>query len=56
LLIDFKVPTIREEITKFSVKYTDKRSTNELASTLLEEEQPRRLKSFKRTDLTTRFS
>jgi hypothetical protein len=55
---DLKVPTIREEITKFSVKYRDKITThpNELASTLLEEEEPRRLKRFKPTDLTTRFS
>jgi hypothetical protein len=55
---DIKVPTIREEITKFSVKYRDKITTypNELASTLLEEEEPRRLKRFKPTDLTTRFS
>jgi hypothetical protein len=53
-----KVPTIREEIKKFSVKYRDKITThpNELASTLLEEEEPRRLKRFKPTDLTTRFS
>jgi hypothetical protein len=52
------VPTIREEITKFSVKYRDKTTThsNELASTLLEEVEPRRLKRFKPTDLTTRFS
>ena len=43
---DFKVQTIREEITKFSVKYRDKITThpNELASTLLEEEEPRRPK------------
>jgi hypothetical protein len=55
---DLKVPTIREEITKFSVKYRHKITThpNELASTLLEEEEPRRLKRFKPTDLTTRFS
>jgi len=54
---DLKVPTIREEHTKFNVKYRDKITThpNELASTLLEEE-PRRLKRFKPTDLTTRFS
>jgi hypothetical protein len=54
---DLKVPTIGEEITKFSVKYRDKITThpNELASTLLEE-QPRRLKRSKPTDLTTRFS
>jgi hypothetical protein len=52
------VPTIREVITKFNVKYRDKIKThpNELASTLLEEEEPRRLKLFKPTDLTTRFS
>ena len=55
---DLKVPTVREEITKFIVKYKDKITThtNELASTLLEEEVPRRLKRFKPTDLTTRFS
>jgi hypothetical protein len=43
---------------KFSVKYGDKITThrNELASTLLEEEEePRRLKRFKTTNLTTRF-
>jgi hypothetical protein len=45
-------------MTKFGVKYRDKTTTNlkELASTLLEEEEPRRLKRFKPTDLTTRFS
>ena len=55
---DLKVPAIREEITKFNVKHRDKITThtNELASTLLEEEEPRILKSFKPTDLTTRFS
>jgi hypothetical protein len=52
-----KVPTIREEITKCCVKYRDKIThTNELAFTLLEDEEPRRLKRFKPTDLTTRFS
>jgi hypothetical protein len=51
------VPTIREEITKLSVKYRDKITLpNELVSTILEEEEPRRLKRFKQTDLTTRFS
>jgi len=46
------VPTIREEMTKFKVKYRDKTTThpNELASTPLEEEEPRRLKIFKPTD------
>jgi hypothetical protein len=53
-----KLPTIREEITKFSGKYRDKITThpNELASTLLEEEEPRRLKRFNPADLTTKFS
>jgi hypothetical protein len=55
---DLKIPTIREGITKFSVKYRDKITThpNELAPTLLEEEELRRLKRFKPTDLTTTFS
>jgi len=55
---DLKVPTIRLEITEFNVKSRDKITThpNELASTLLEEEVPRRLKRFKPTNLTTRFS
>jgi hypothetical protein len=56
---DLKVPTIRKEITKFSVKYRVKITThsNQLASTLLEkEEEPRILKRFKPTDLTIRFS
>jgi hypothetical protein len=50
---DLKVPTVREEITKFNVKYRS--HPNELTSTLLEEEEPTRLKRFKPTDLTTRF-
>jgi len=43
---DLEVPTIREVMTKFSVKYRDKITThpNKPASTLLEEEEPRRLK------------
>jgi hypothetical protein len=55
---DLKITTIRKEITKSSVNYRDKISThaNELASTPLEEEEPRRLKRSKLTDLTTRFS
>ena len=58
LYADLKVPTIREEITEVTVKYRDKITThpNKLASTLLEEEEPRRLKIFKPTDLTTRLS
>jgi hypothetical protein len=55
---DIKVTTIREEMTKFSVKYRYKITTHpkEFASTLLADEEPRRLKRFKPTDLTTRFS
>jgi hypothetical protein len=51
------VPTTREEITKFCVKYRDKITTytNELASVLLEEEEPRRLKKFKPTDLNNQI-
>jgi hypothetical protein len=51
------VPTIRQEITNFSLKYRHKITThpNELVTTQLEEEEPIRLKRFKPTDLTTRF-
>jgi hypothetical protein len=54
----FRIPTIREEITKFTVKYRDEITThpNELASTLLEEEEPRKWKRFNPTDLTPKFS
>jgi hypothetical protein len=53
LLKDYR---IIEEITKFCVKYRDKIThPNELTSTLLEEES-RRLKRFRPTDLTARFS
>jgi hypothetical protein len=49
---DLKIPTIREEIRKFGLKYTDKITThpNELISTLLEEEGSRKLERFKPTD------
>jgi hypothetical protein len=55
---ELKLPKIRKEITEFSVKYRDKITThpNELASALLEEDEPRRLRRFTPTDLTTRFS
>jgi hypothetical protein len=55
---DVKVATTRLEITEFSVKYRDKIKThpNGLAFTLLEEEETRRPKRFKPTDLTTSFS
>jgi hypothetical protein len=41
-----------------TLKHRNKVTThsNELISTLLEDEEPRRLKKFKPTDLTTRFS
>jgi hypothetical protein len=54
---DLKVQKIREEIIKLSVMRRYKITThpNELASTLLEEEEPRRLKILKTIDLTTRF-
>jgi hypothetical protein len=55
---ELKVPTVREDMTKFIVKYRDKITThpNEIASKLLEEEESRRLKRSKTTDLTIRFS
>jgi hypothetical protein len=58
LRTDLKIPTIREEITNFSLKYKDKITTypNELASTLLEEEEPRTLQRFKSADLATKLS
>jgi hypothetical protein len=51
------VPSIRKEMTKFSLKYRHKITPhpNELASTLLEAEGPGRLERFNPTDLTTRF-
>jgi len=54
---DLKVRTIREEITEFNVKYGSNITThpNVLSSTLLEEEEPVRLKRFKPTDLKTRI-
>jgi len=53
----YRYPTVKTEITNFSTKYREKLIThpNELIPALLEEE-PRRLKHFKPTELTTRFS
>jgi hypothetical protein len=58
LRTDLKVPTVREEIAKYSVKYRDKITTrpHEMAFTLLEEEEPSKPERFKPTDLTTKFS
>lgn len=55
---DFKITTIREEITKSSSKYRNKITDhpNELASTLFDEEElPRRLKRVTPYDLAARF-
>jgi hypothetical protein len=53
-----KIPTFKAEITNFSIKYRGKLTThpNELTPALLEDEEPRRLKRFKPTELTTRSS
>jgi hypothetical protein len=58
LRADLKVLTIKKGITKLNVKLRNKITTHptELTSTLLEEEEPRIMKRFKSTDLTTRFS
>jgi hypothetical protein len=54
---DLQIPTVKAEITNFSTKYREKLTThpNELIPALLEEES-RRLKRFKPSELTTRFS
>jgi hypothetical protein len=53
-----QIPTVKAEITNFSIKYREKLTTypNELTPALLEDEEPRRLKRFKPTELTTRFT
>jgi len=55
---DLQIPTVKAEITNFSTKYREKLVThpNELIPALLDEEEPRRLKRFKPTELTKRFS
>jgi hypothetical protein len=55
---DLQIPTFKVEITNFSTKYREKLIThpNELIPALLEEEEPRRLKRFKPSELTKRFS
>ena len=52
---DLQITTVKVEITNFSTKYREKLIThpNELIPALLEEEEPRRLKRFKPTELTT---
>jgi len=55
---DLQIPTVKAEITNFSTKYREKLLThpNELIPALLDQEEPRRLKRFKPTELTTSFS
>ena len=55
---DLLIPTVREEITKHSIAHKDKllQHTNQLISIILEEQGPKRLKRYKPTDLTHRFS
>ena len=54
---DLQMPTVQEEITKFSTNHTAKLLTypNELTSNLRNEQGPGRLKPFKPLDLPTRF-
>jgi len=54
----YRYPLLKAEITNFSTKYREKLIThpNELIPALLEEEGPRRIKRFKPTELTTKFS
>jgi hypothetical protein len=55
---DLQMPTVRDEIVKFSTNYRAKLFThpNELTSILLEEQGSGRLKRFRPIDLPTRFS
>ena len=54
---DLQIPTVKAEIPNFNTKYQEKLIThpNKLTPALLEEEEPRRLKRFEPTELTTRF-
>jgi hypothetical protein len=56
---DLQIPTVKAEITNFSIKYRKKKLAtrpNERTPALLEEEDRRRLKRFKPTELATRFA
>jgi hypothetical protein len=55
---DLLIPTVREEITKHSIAHKDKllQHTNQLIPIITEEQGPKRLKRYKPTDLTHRFS
>jgi hypothetical protein len=52
------IPTVKAEITNFGTKYREKLTVhpNELIPVLLDDGEPRRLKRFKPTEVTTRFS
>ena len=54
---DLQIPTVKAEITNYSTKYREKLNTlpNELIPVLLENEEPRRLKRLKPTELITWF-
>jgi hypothetical protein len=55
---DLQIPRVKAEITNFSTKYREKltKHPNKLIPALLEEEEPRRLKRLKPSELTLRFS
>ena len=55
---DLQMPTVREEITKFSTHYRAKllhTHPNDLTSKLITKQGPTRLKRYKPSDLPTRF-
>jgi hypothetical protein len=55
---DLLIPAVKAEMTNFGTKYREKLTVhpNELIPALLDDGEPRRLKGFKPTELTTRFS
>ena len=54
---DLQMPTVKAEITSYSIQHREKLTThpNELTPALLEDDEPRRLKRFKPTEPPTRF-
>jgi hypothetical protein len=52
------IPTVKAATTNFGTKYLEKLTvhSNELIPALLDDGEPRRLKRFKLTELTARFS
>jgi hypothetical protein len=55
---DLLIPTVKAEITNFGTKYREELTAHpkELIPALLDDGEPRRLKRFKPTELTTRIS